>query len=206
MHSSRHSQNIVYAVWKEDKTVNEIADCLGVSPVYVESEAEYLAEYGFLTENKGKYRYILIDEASNELVKLHDEMYRESAKLFANELFDELTNSGILKDERIICGQSDQSILLTESPRADDNFILWSLVPYIAALSGEKFMDKSISFEVAQLCVRTEGIIFVMLLLSALTLKSQCILTVCCAGAVPAGMLTNISPCGRLPPSGHPMK
>lgn len=40
------SQNIVYAVWMEDKTVNEIADCLGVSTIYVESEAEYLAEYG----------------------------------------------------------------------------------------------------------------------------------------------------------------
>lgn len=142
------SQNIVYAVWKEDKTINEIADCLGVSPVYVESEAEYLSEYGFLTENKGKYRCnILLDDPTNELISLHDEMYREAARLFANELMKELTNSGILKDERIICGQTDQPISLTESPRADDNFILWSLVPYIAALSGESLMDKSISFE-----------------------------------------------------------
>ena len=142
------SQNIVYAVWKEDKTINEIADCLGVSPVYVESEAEYLSEYGFLTENKGKYRCnILLDDPTNELISLHDEMYREAAKLFANELMKELTNSGILKDKRIICGQTDQPISLTESPRADDNFILWSLVPYIAALSGERLMNKSISFE-----------------------------------------------------------
>ena len=142
------SQNIVYAVWKEDKTINEIADCLGVSPVYVESEAEYLSEYGFLTENKGKYRCnILLDDPTNELISLHDEMYREAAKLFANELMKELTSSGILKDERISCGQTDQPISLTESPRADDNFILWSLVPYIAALSGESLMNKSISFE-----------------------------------------------------------
>ena len=142
------SQNIVYAVWKEDKTINEIADCLGVSPVYVESEAEYLSKYGFLTESKGKYRCnILLDYPTNELISLHDEMYREAAKLFANELMEELTNSGILKDERIICGQTDQPLSLTESPRADDNFILWSLVPYIAALSGEGLMDKSISFE-----------------------------------------------------------
>ena len=144
------SQNIVYAVWKDDKTVNEIADCLGVSPVYVESEAEYLAEYGFLNENKDKYRCnILLDEPTNELVALHDEMYRKAAKLFVNDLFDELKTIGILRDKRIICGQTDQPISLTESPRADDNFILWSLVPYIAALSGEKLMDKSISFEEA---------------------------------------------------------
>ena len=49
------SPNIVYSVWKKSKTISEIADDLGVSPVYVESEAEYLAEYGFLTQNGGKY-------------------------------------------------------------------------------------------------------------------------------------------------------
>lgn len=34
-----------------------------------------------------------------------------------------------------------------ESERADHNFLLWSLIPYIAAWSGEKLMDDSISFE-----------------------------------------------------------
>ncbi len=142
------SQNIVYSVWKGAKTVGEIADNLGVSPVYVESEAEYLAEYGFLTEKSGKYLCnILLDEASNELIELKDEMYNQAAKLFANELFDELTNSGILRDPRIICGQTDKPIILTTEERADDNFILWSLIPYVAALSGESLMDKSISFD-----------------------------------------------------------
>lgn len=151
------SQNIVYSVWKKDKTVNEIADCLGVSPVYVESEAEFLAEYGFLMKNKEKYRCnILLDEPTNELITLHDEMYAKAAKLFANELFDQLQTSGILKDERIICGQTDQPIALTESPRADDNFILWSLIPYIAALSGESLMDKSITFDEA-MTIRPDG-------------------------------------------------
>lgn len=40
-------------------------------------------------------------------------------------------------------------LTLTESYRADDNFLLWSLIPYIAALSGENLMDKSISFDEA---------------------------------------------------------
>ena len=142
------SQNIVYSVWKKSKTISEIADDLGVSPVYVESEAEYLAEYGFLTQNGGKYLCnILLDEASNELIALKDKMYCQAAKLFANELFDELTNSGILKDPRIICNQTDQPITFTEDTRADDNFILWSLIPYIAALSGEGLTDKRISFD-----------------------------------------------------------
>lgn len=144
------SQNIVYSVWKEAKTINEIADCLGVSPVYVESEAEYLAEYGFLLENKGKFLCnILLDEPNDNLISLHDDVYLKAAKVFANELFDELTNSGILNDKRIICCQTDEPISLTTSKRADNNFILWSLIPCIAALSGEKLMDKSISFEEA---------------------------------------------------------
>lgn len=145
---STFSQNIVYSVWKEAKTVGKIADDLGVSPVYVESEAEYLAEYGFLTEKSGKYLCnILIDEASNELIALKDKMYCQAAEAFANELFDELTNSGILKDPRIICAQTDKPITLTSHERADDHFILWSLIPYIAARSGEGLMDQSISFD-----------------------------------------------------------
>lgn len=38
-------------------------------------------------------------------------------------------------------------ISLTESPKADRNFILWTLIPYIAAWSGEKLMDERIAFE-----------------------------------------------------------
>ena len=151
------SQNIVYSVWKEAKTVGEIADDLGVSPVYVESEVEYLAEYGFLTEKDGKYLCnILLDEASDERMTLKDKVYCQAAKLFANDLFEELTNSGILRDPRIICGQTDQPISFTEDIRADDNFILWSLIPYIAACSGESLMDKSVAFEEAA-TIRPDG-------------------------------------------------
>lgn len=151
------SQNIVYSVWRKAKTVGEIADDLGVSPVYVESEAEYLAEYGFLTEMGGKYLCnILLDESSWELIELKDKIYSRAAKLFANELFDELKNTGILNDRRICCGASDKPIDFESEERADDNFIMWSLIPYIAALSGENLMDKSISFEEAA-TIRPDG-------------------------------------------------
>ena len=74
-------------------------------------------------------------------------MYKRAAELFANDLYDELISSGILDDPDILCGQTDETISLTESPKADRNFILWTLILYIAACSGEKLMDKSISFE-----------------------------------------------------------
>ena len=142
------TQNICYCVRNTAKTVNEIADDLGVSPVYVETEVEFLEEYGFLQAQNNKFIVnFIISEPTSELLTIQNNMYKSAAKLFANELFDELTTSGILDDPDIWCGQTDMPISLTESPKADKNFVLWSLIPYIAALSGEKLMDEKISFE-----------------------------------------------------------
>ncbi|MBQ3177517.1 MAG: RNA polymerase sigma factor [Clostridia bacterium] len=142
------TQNICYCVRNSAKTIHEIADDLGVSPVYVETEVEFLEEYGFLQAQKDKYIVnFIISEPTAELLTLQNDMYRRAAELFANDLYDALTSSGILEDPDIWCGQTDDPISLTESPKADRNFILWSLIPYIAAWSGEKLMDESISFE-----------------------------------------------------------
>ena len=91
--------------------------------------------------------YFIISEPTAELLTMQNDMYKRAAELFANNLYDELTSSGILDDPDIWCGQTDEPISLTESPKADRNFILWTLIPYIAAWSGEKLMDESISFE-----------------------------------------------------------
>ncbi len=142
------SQNICYCVRNTAKTINEIADDLGVSPVYVETEVEFLEEYGFLQAQKDKYIVnFIISEPTAELLTMQNNMYKRAAALFANDLYDELTFSGILDDPDIWCGQTDEPISLTESPKVDRNFILWSLVPYIAACSGGNLMDAGISFE-----------------------------------------------------------
>lgn len=130
------SQNICYCVRNTAKTVNEIADALGVSPVYVESEAEFLEEYGFLRLQKDRYIVnFLISEPTAELLAMQNDMYRQAAGPFAGDLYQELTESGILEDPGIICGQGDR------------NFVLWSLIPFIAAWSGEKRPEERISFE-----------------------------------------------------------
>lgn len=142
------SQNICYCVRNTAKTINEIVDDLGVSPVYVETEVEFLEEYGFLQAQKDKYIVnFIISEPTAELLTMQNNMYKRAAALFANDLYDELTFSGILDDPDIWCGQTDEPISLTESPKVDRNFILWSLVSYIAACSGGNLMDASISFE-----------------------------------------------------------
>ncbi|MBE6541888.1 MAG: RNA polymerase sigma factor [Ruminococcaceae bacterium] len=142
------SQNICYCIRNEAKTVNEIADALGVSPVYVETEVEFLEEYGFLKAEKGKYiANFIINEPTSELLIMQNDMYKRAAELFANDLFDELTSSGILDDRDIWCSQTDGEVTLRDAGRADHNFILWSLIPYIAAWSGKNLMNEEISFE-----------------------------------------------------------
>ncbi len=140
-------QNICYCVRKEAKTVNEIADALGVSPVYVESEVAHLEEYKILEQRGDKYiSNIIIHEITSEICTLSDTMYRRAAEIFANELYDELISSNILDDSRIICEQTDGA-LQNENPQKDKNFLLWTLIPYIGAWSCEKLFDKGIIFD-----------------------------------------------------------
>ena len=141
-------QNICYCVRNEAKTVNEIAESLGVSPVYVESEVTALSEYGLLRQQGNKYIVnFIISEPTSELLRIQDNMYKRAAELFANDLYDELTVSGVLDDPDIICSQTDEPLTMTGGHQKERNFILWSLIPYIAARSGEKLFDRCIAFE-----------------------------------------------------------
>lgn len=153
------SQNICYCVRNEAKTVEEIADDLGVSPVFVEAEVDFLEEYGFLHEQKGRYIVnFLIGEPTAGLLTLKDAMYKRAAGLFANELYDELTESGLIDDKSIICNRTLPGSTLSgstcEGPLRDKNFLLWALVPYIAACSGK--VEQTISFEEAA-TIRPDG-------------------------------------------------
>ena len=141
------SQNICYSVRNTAKTVNEIADDLGVSPVYVEAEVEFLEEYGFLQMQKDKYIVnFIIGEPTAQLLTMQDRMYKRAADLFANDLYDELMESGLLDDERILCNHMLPGST-HDRPLRYKNFLLWSLIPYITAWSGEKLMDERITFD-----------------------------------------------------------
>lgn len=150
------SQNIAYTVRSSYQSVNEIADALGVSPVYVESEVEFLYDYGFLLKKGDKYiANIIIDEADEEIIRLHDAMYSQATALFADELFDCLTERGLLKDDRILGGKYGKVTMTTDTPK-DENFLLWSLIPYITACSGQHLYKETISFNEAA-TLRADG-------------------------------------------------
>lgn len=139
-------QNICYCVRRQAKTVNEIADDLGVSPVYVEGEVEFLEEYGFLLKRKEKYiANFIMDESSEELLTMQNRMYAKAAKGYADDLYEALMASGLLDDPAIQCHQTDGEISMTEDIPKDKNFLLWSLIPYITANAGKNLLNATIT-------------------------------------------------------------
>lgn len=119
------SQNIVYAIYDEAKTLNEIAQLLAVSPVYIESELLYLKDMQLVIQEGKKFRAnILIHEPTLELVKLQVEIYKMMAKKLAKSIYEAVEISGIINSEEMITNGSN------------DNFIMWSLIPWLLCNSG----------------------------------------------------------------------
>lgn len=149
-------QNILYSVRRESKTVNQIADDLGVSPVFIESEVEFLEKYSYVLKDGDEYLCnILIDEPNEEIVQLENEMYDTVSKIFANELFDELSKLNLLNCDGILGGHVGTPSLENEGGR-DLNLILWALIPYIVSFSGSEELEHNVSFEQAA-TYRTDG-------------------------------------------------
>lgn len=134
------SQNIVYCVFRRAKNVREIADELGVSPVYIESDVEFLEKYGYLLKMGDSYlANVLIDDLTDERMmfaaKLAGETYKKIATTYANALYEALMDSGVLYSERIECCY-----------QTDKNYLLWALIPYSASNSADEDVEK-IRFE-----------------------------------------------------------
>lgn len=121
------NQNIAYACWHKARTAVEIADALGVSPVYVADELESMAEQGYLTCENHKYRCaILLTEADDTLTALTDRMYQEAAKYIAPALYKALAESSIWTDGTIHAGACT-----ADTP--DRSYALWALIPWCIA-------------------------------------------------------------------------
>lgn len=116
------AQNIAYACRSHGRTITEIADALGVSPVYVEDEAIRMTEMHYLEEENGKYRStILLTEWTEELIRLSDAMYLEAAAHIGPALADALAPA-LTADEDIVCPEG-----------ASPSYALWALIPWAIA-------------------------------------------------------------------------
>lgn len=113
------TQNIAYAAYYSPKTVSEIAEELGVSPIFVEDEVNYLEEYGFMDKLQGgKYRTnIYIRESTKEIDEALHLLYQEYAKFICENyiptVFDTISKLDMNK---------------IYIPDNDINFLRWAAV------------------------------------------------------------------------------
>lgn len=115
------TQNIAYAAYHKPRTINEIADELGINPIFVEDEVAVLEEYGYMDKlDSGKYRtnihiYIPSDEANNiykEINKKYTELFAEKFVIPYLESIKEIPDFLTVPDN-------------------DINLLKWSMVPPI---------------------------------------------------------------------------
>ena len=113
------AQNIIYLIYRKDMSVNEIAEELNVSPVYVESEIEHLEENAIVVKVKKKYgANILIDDAWEEQMEKLYELFDLVSEDLANQIFDGISDSGLLEKYK-----AEYHV-----PDGDENFLMWTLV------------------------------------------------------------------------------
>ena len=116
------TQNIAYAAYHQPRTINEIAEELGINPIFVEDEVAVLEEYGFMDKMKnGKYRTnIRIYEPNETRHRIYREIEPKYTKLFAEKFFAPILNT------------------ITEIPewlhvtQNDINLMKWCLVCFMA--------------------------------------------------------------------------
>ncbi len=132
------TQNIAYAAYHQPRSINEIADELGVNPLFVSDEVDVLEEYGYMDKlPDGKYRTnIWINIRSEEKHKIYSEITPKYVKLFAEKFFAPVLN-GITEIPEWIT-----------VPEGDINFFKWSLAFFLsdklatADISDDKFSVK----------------------------------------------------------------
>ena len=88
--------NIVYSVFFAPKTKEEIAEELGVTPVFIEDKISYLEQNGFLVKEKGKYTtYVNFSctKYSTELCETRNKIQLEIAELIVKEYVPQILNA-----------------------------------------------------------------------------------------------------------------
>lgn len=132
------TQNIAYAAYHKSRTVNEIAEELGINPIFVEDEVAVLEEYGYMDKlPDGKYRTnIQISIPSDEANAIYKENGKKYTELFAEKFFIPYLES-----------INEIPDFLTV-PDSDINLLKWSMVPFLthklatAEISDDKYSVK----------------------------------------------------------------
>lgn len=115
------TQNIAYAAYHQPRNVNEIAEELGINPIFVEDEVAVLEEYGFMDKlSDGRYRTnIHITEFNETMYNIYRKIMPEYSRLLAEKYF-----APVLEDVTEIPDW-------IKVPDNDINLLKWSMVCYL---------------------------------------------------------------------------
>ncbi len=107
------TQNIAYAAYHQPRTINEIAEELGINPIFVEDEVAVLEEYGFMDKLKnGKYRTnIRIYEPNKTRHRIYREIEPKYTKLFAEKFFAPILETITETPEWLYVPQNDINLM-----------------------------------------------------------------------------------------------
>ncbi len=117
------AQNVAYACYHEPRTINEIADELGVSPIFIADEVAELTEYGFMDKLPGN-RYqtnFVITPYAKELDDEITQIYKTHGKLMVEKYFAKL----------FYCQKEVEALPIYYTDK-DYNFFLWSAIVYMS--------------------------------------------------------------------------
>ena len=115
------TQNIAYAAYHKPRTINEIAEELGINPIFVEDEVSTLEEYGYMDKlADGKYRTnINIDIPSDEANAIYKDIQKKYTELFAEKfIIPYLESINEIPDFLTV-------------PDNDLNLLKWSMIPQL---------------------------------------------------------------------------
>lgn len=115
------TQNIAYAAYHKPRTINEIAEELGINPIFVEDEVATLEEYGYMDKlADGKYRTnINIDIPSDEANAIYKDIQKKYTELFAEKfIIPYLESINEIPDFLTV-------------PDNDLNLLKWSMIPQL---------------------------------------------------------------------------
>ena len=121
--SKRITQNILYIIYHEPKTISYIAESLGVSLNIVEDDIYYLENNGFVdkVENNSFLTNILIHDLPVEVHRDKHFIYNKYAQILCEEYF--IPYLGEIVDL--------SSKIKIFTPFNDKNFLLWTLISFI---------------------------------------------------------------------------
>ncbi|WP_151736018.1 RNA polymerase sigma factor ['Paenibacillus yunnanensis' Narsing Rao et al. 2020] len=133
-------QNIAYAAYHKLLTVQEMAEELGVPPVFIGDEIAILEKYGFLEPLPGgKYRTnMYIEDPSQGKIEALHRLFAEYAEIAAEQYF-----RPFFAQEEVF---RETGVYI---PGGDFNMLLWSLIPYAGNRLNFKELGKVSHSEVA---------------------------------------------------------